>query len=106
MLDFPTHHTQIIMKPFIGRAARTGQPCTYRRLLVKVRGIGLDTKERNQIFIALDAKLACGLERLPQPCRKRRIGDKLWIVLAQIRTYAVHKSLCINISERRNLFRR
>lgn len=106
MFDLPAHHTQIIMKPFIGRATRTGQPGTYRRLLIKARGVGLDAKERNQIFIAFYTKFACGLERLPQPRCERRIVDKLRIVLAQIHAHTVHKPLRIDIGERRNLFRR
>lgn len=67
MFDFPAHDAQIVVKPFVGRPARTGHPCVYRWLLVKARRVRFDAKERDKILIALDPKLACRLERPPQP---------------------------------------
>lgn len=103
MLDFPAHDAQVVMKAFVSRTARTREPRAYRRLLVKAGRIRLDTKERGQIFIALDAKRTRCFECPPQPGRKRRIVGELRLLLAQIGTHAFDKPFGVNIGERRNL---
>ena len=67
MFDFPAHDAQIVVKAFVGRAARTCEPRAYRSLFVKARCVRLDTKERDEIFVSLDAKRTRCFERAPQP---------------------------------------
>lgn len=66
MFNSPAHHAQIVVKPDIGRAAWTHDPCTYCRLLIEAGRVGIDAQERDKVVIFLDAKRASGLVCMPQ----------------------------------------
>lgn len=84
MFDAPFDDAKVIVKAFVGRAAGTSQPRARGRLFVKLRSVCLDSKERGDIFVGLDAELASRDVCAPESCHQSFVVGQLRVRFDEI----------------------
>lgn len=104
MFNAPFDDAKIIVKAFVGRASGAGQPRACSRLFVKLRSVCLDSEERCDVLVGLNAEPASRDVRVPEACRQSSVVGELRVRIDEIEPTAFDISARIDLGKAGDLF--